>query len=159
MTDRILKAFKYRVCGIDDGGTIHAATASKARYALLLDLRDLYEDIAFSDISMRRAPELDIKFPPEHRIVAELDKRDREIILHAYGYQGHKPERAGYRDHYCTSPADGRMLRLAWELGLFRGPYGQQDIDQSRWVGVFFYLTDLGRHVARSMIPINGEAA
>jgi hypothetical protein len=47
-----------------------------------------------------------------------------------------------------------RLLRLSWELGLFRGPYGEQAYGETPgWVGAFFYLTELGRHVALSMMP------
>lgn len=40
-------------------------------------------------------------------------------------------------------------------LGIFRGPYGVDDKgDTPGWVGAFWYLTDLGKEVALSMIPV-----
>ena len=51
------------------------------------------------------------------------------------------------------------MHRLAWELGLFRGPFGEEDMSRSMWGGVFYYLSDLGKHVARSMLPLYGGEA
>lgn len=152
---RTIKAWQYTTTWSDaiEWGTLFAATASKARYEALLWLRDSYDEITFKDILIRRAAHRDIHLPAPHRIVGELSEAEREIILHAYGYQGNRPEKAGYRDHYCTHPGDTRLLRLAWELDLFRGPFGDQDMTRSMWIGVFYYLTDLGKYVARSMLP------
>lgn len=154
MSERIAKAWEYQLRGFDDWGTTWAPTSSKARYEALRGIQDSYSDATFADIRIRRAAHMDRRLPGEHRLVAELDQRDREIILNAYGFQGHRPERAGYRDHYCCHPGNARMLRLAWELGLFRGPFGEGPYGTSPgWAGAFFYLSDLGKHVALSMVP------
>lgn len=90
--------------------------------------------------------------PAEHRLAAELSEDEREIIMHAFGADSRDP---GYRDHYCTDAGDLLLLRLAWELGLFSGPHGErQNGEPLMWAGAFFYLTDLGKHVARSMLPL-----
>lgn len=154
--DRVMKAWTVAVRGCDDTGTCYGPTASKARYTELLRLRDCMPDIQFQDISVRRRSSADIVLPPRHRLVDELSAEERRIVLHAYGYDGNRPENSGYRDHYCTNPGDSRLLRLAWEFGLFAGPFGDQPPTESMWVGVFFYLTDLGKLVARSMVPAYG---
>lgn len=138
----------------DEWDTVWAATASKARYQFKLDIGDCYTDIKFSDIHVRRNPSGDLVLPGEHRLVAELDREDRQILLHSYG--GNHRRTPGYRDHYCTSPADGRLHRLAWELGLFNGPFGREDHsgEIENWSGAFYHLSELGKHVARSMMPL-----
>lgn len=152
---RKIKAYRYQVAWSDDVGTAYGETASKVRYDVFLDLSDSYDQIKFGDIRVWRAPAQDIKLPQRHRLADELTAAEQQIVLHSYGYQGRRPENAGYRNHYCTHPSDSRLHRLAWELGLFRGPYGNETGygEVEDWCGVFYYLTDLGKHVARSMIP------
>lgn len=151
---RTAKAWIARPDWADRGDVYFAPTASKARYACKQQLSDVCE-IGFHEIIVRRAKDHDILLPAPHRIVAELSEAEREIVMHAFGSGTAKT--AGYRDHYCTAPGDGRLLRLAWELGIFRGPYGEREYgDSGIWSGVFFYLTEFGRHVALSMLPTYG---
>jgi hypothetical protein len=150
---RTAKAWWVRPFWSDAADIFYASTASKARYSCLLAVSDCYPDLKFKHLLVHRASEHDITLPEPHWIVAELSPEERDIIMHAFG-SGRDASKAGYRDHYCTAPGDGRLLRLAWELGLFRGPYGERAYaDTGIWVGAFFYLTELGKHVARSMLP------
>jgi hypothetical protein len=136
---KVLMAFACQVCGCDGPDIIHAHTASKARYELMSRLE--WDELEFSDITVRRAPDHDIVFPDLPPLAAELDGEDKHIIVHAYGGGiGTRPSNWGYRDHYCTARSDQRLNRLA-VLGLFDGPHGGDD-DSRRWSGAFFYLTD-----------------
>src|SRR5690606_32882930 len=93
----------------------------------------------------------DQTLPVPHRIVADLTAEQRQIIMHAFGATSREP---GYRDHFCTSPCSPNLLRLSWEFGIFRGPYGEGAYgDTGNWTGAFFYLTEFGKHVALSMLP------
>lgn len=149
---RLVKAWRVRVIWSDDTDIIYAETAGKARYQLKLDLGDCYHDLKFQQIAVERAKDRDQHLPAEHRLVAELNSREREIIMHAFGASNRR--NPGYRNHYCTAPGDIELLRLTWELGLFRGPYGEREYGETPgWVGAFFYLTELGKHVALSMLP------
>jgi hypothetical protein len=150
--ERIAKAWRVKCTWSDDWDIVHAETASKARYRLRCDLSDCYPDLRFDQIIARRSPEHDRTLPAEHRVVADLTTAEREIIMHAFGASNRRDP--GYRNHYCTQAGDTRLLRLAWEFGIFRGPYGEEAYgDTPGWVGSFFYLTDFGKHVARSMLP------
>jgi hypothetical protein len=148
-----LKAFACRLRGCDDESIEYAATAGKARYSFLLRVRDSYESASFRDVSVRRAAPADMRLPELPAIAGELDKRDREIVLHAFGGGSHvRPGQWGYRDHYCTAPNDQTLNRLA-ALGLFRGPCGVNAAgDTPGWVGAFFYLTENGRQLALALI-------
>lgn len=149
-SDRIAKAWRVRPIWSDDDDIVYAETAGKARYQLKLDLDD--PDLTFQEIAVRRAKQHDKRLPAPHRLVAELSENERHIILHAFGADARI--NPGCRNHYCAHAGDGTLLRLAWELGLFSGPYGEQPYGGSLpWSGVFFYLTELGRHVALSMMP------
>jgi len=155
---RILKAWRCEYGGFHH--IIHAPTAAKARYTRLSELRDFCPDIKFAEISVTRASDYDIGLPAEHPIVAELSHEERHRILHAYGYNNRprSPKDWGYRNHYCTQPGCSIMAHMT-ALGIFRGPFGVDDKgDTPGWVGAFWYLTDLGKHVARSMIPACGDA-
>lgn len=160
---RVLKAWRVEIKGCDDPGTYYAATRNKARFQAWHQIREVWGEVKFSDIRRCvRVPHLDIVLPGRHRLTAELDARDRDIILNAYGGGAHiPPEKWGYRDHYCTAPGDTRLLRLSWELGLFSGPFGEREHGSTPgWAGAFYYLTDLGKHVARSLIDarrLSGE--
>jgi hypothetical protein len=150
---RRAKAWRVRVTWSDDADIVYAASAGKARYELKLRLGDCYPDLQFKQIAASRAKDCDRYLPTPHRLVAELSEQERGIILHAFGATYRRPE-VGYRNHYCTAPGDLTLLRLTFELGLFRGPYGEQAYGQSPgWIGAFFYLTELGKHVALSMTP------
>lgn len=142
----------------DEGDVFFASTAAKARYQALLEWRDPHPDVELMDITVRRAAHRDIELPDEHPIVADLTKRQRGMITHAYGCDRHGN---GYRNHYCTDPRNVDALRLAWEFGLFTGPHGEKAYGETPgWAGAFFYLTAFGKDVARSMLPTYpGEAA
>jgi hypothetical protein len=148
---RIRKAWCVRPSWSKDSDIVYAATAGKARYGAWLDWRDSFPDMTLMQIIVRRAERADIRLPDEHRLAAELTSRQRAMIAHAYGIDRHGN---GYREHYCTAPGDLDALLIAWEFGLFSGPHGETEYGQTpRWAGAFFYLTALGREVARSMLP------
>ena len=151
---RILKGWACEYGGFTN--IIYAPTASKARYIDMLAISDCYPDIQFRDIRVKRAPEHDITLPGEHELVSKLSHEERGRILHAYGYRNRprNPKDWGYRSHYCTEPRCPIMANMTG-LGIFRGPYGVDDKgDTPGWVGAFWYLTDLGKEVALSMIPV-----
>lgn len=154
---RVLKAYQVEIEGCDDPGIHYAATRSKAKFQAWNLIRDVWDEAKFSDIRRCiRVPHLDIVLPDRHRLCADLDARDREILVNAYGGGSHlNPTQWGYRDHYCTAPGDSRLLRMAWMLGLFSGPHGEREHGETPgWAGAFFYLTDLGKEVARSLIEV-----
>lgn len=50
MSERIAKAWRVKTKWSDDWDTVHAETASKARYRLKCDLADCYPDLRFDQI-------------------------------------------------------------------------------------------------------------
>ena len=146
---RLRKAYEVEIDGYDDASIYHAPTPSKAKgqaLAVLMEF-DIDPRKTFMAMRVRRAKHRDIRLPNEHRLVAELTREEQQIVSHAFGENGH-------RDHYCTDPGDRNLLRLSWELGLFHGPFGERSYGATPgWCGAFFYLTGLGRTVARSMMP------
>lgn len=148
---RLRKAYAVAVDGYDDAALFYAPTAAKAKYAAYLAVSDCDSGVSFQHLHARRSPANDVTLPDEHRLAADLSAEDRHVLMHAYG--GTNFGKEGHRDHFCTDPADRRLLRLAWELGLFTGPHGERYADGARWSGAFFYLTELGRQVARSLVP------
>ena len=137
---------------------IHAPTASKARAQRWRELRDCCPDIGFHEIRVVRAAHDDVHLPDEHPIATQLSHEERGRILHAHGYSNRpgRPEDWGYRNHYCTAP-DCTVMAHMTTLGIFRGPAGvDKSGDTPGWSGAFWYLTDLGEHVARSLIPLYG---
>lgn len=152
---RIRKAWTYHIKGFDGEGTTFGATASKARYRVWQDCVDCLPDLRLVDIRVLRDKARDIVLPDEHRLLAELTPKQRQIVAHAYGAGARE---AGYRNHYCTSPGDRDLLKLSFELGLFEGPHGERGYGETPgWTGAFFYLTSLGRDVAASMVPTYPE--
>lgn len=158
---RLRKSYAVTVKGSDGAETFFAPTAVQAKEMALIVLHDVgAHETRKSHLRARRTPANDVLLPNEHRLVAELTPKERQIIAHAYGSDV-RMGKEGYRDHFCTDPSspDGRrLLRLSWEFGLFRGPYGEGAYgDTGMWAGAFFYLTELGREVARSMLPTYGR--
>lgn len=152
---RIRKAFAVTIDNRNDGHIVYAENASKARAHVVNDLTDCDWSFRAALIATKvhRSPANDVTLPDPHRLVADLTPEERHIIAHAYGSDV-RMGKEGYRDHYCTDPSNRRLLRLAWEFGLFSGPHGEGAYgDTGMWRGAFFYLTHLGREVARSMLP------
>ena len=143
----------------DEGVDIYyALSASKARYEAYLGWGECNDELSITDIKVRRCPEEDRFIPDEHRLVKELSPGDRQIILHSYGADRFPND--GQRNHFCTAPGNSQLLRLSWEIGLFDGPHGHDGYSiTQQWVGGFFYLTELGREVARSMLHLTPEIA
>ncbi len=151
---RLRKAYAVSIRGYSEPAIIHAPREGKAKGVCLYNLMDVGWGAkeALLAMSVRRSPSHDILLPDEHRLVSELSEEERGIVQHAYGKSG--SNQIGYRSHYCTDPGDMRLLRLAWEFGLFSGPCGEKAYGETPyWSGAFFYLTGLGRDVARSMLP------
>jgi hypothetical protein len=159
MSNRLMKAWRCEYGGYDE--IVYGPTASKARAARWRDLQDCCPDIGFADIRVVRAAASDIELPAEHPLVESLSHEERHRILHAYGYSNRprSPQDWGYRNHYCTEPGCSIMAHMT-SLGIFRGPHGvDKKGDTPGWAGAFWYLTDLGEQVARSLIPAYGEVA
>jgi len=150
---RIRKAWHVRPTWSDDpiGDLVYAETAGKARYKSWLDALDVFPEMRITELEVRRAKHLDAVLPDEHRLVADLTAEQRHMVAHAFG----RDRRGnGYREHFCTAPGDMNALRLAWEFGIFSGPHGEREYGNTPgWSGAFFYLTELGKEVARSMLP------
>lgn len=139
----------------DESDIVYAATAGKARYQAFLNIQDCFPDITIMQISVKRAAYADKILPDEHWIVADLTPEQRHMVTHAFGQDRHGN---GYRDHYCTTPSDLNALKLSWELGIFSGPFGEKAHGETPgWVGAFFYLTEFGKHVAASMLPVYAQ--
>lgn len=153
---RTMKAWRCEYGG--DHVIIYAPTASKARAQRWRELGDCCPDIGFHEIRVVRAARDDVQLPDEHPLAAQLSHEERCRILHAYGYSNRpdRPEDWGYRNHYCTEPGCAVMAHMT-TLGIFRGPAGvDKDGATPGWCGAFWYLTDIGEHVARSLIPPYG---
>lgn len=149
---RIRKAWDVWPDWADDGERDHvfAENSGKARSMAYRRWNDC-TSVKMTEINVRRAKHKDVALPHEHRLVADLTSKQRNMVAHAFGCDRHGN---GYRDHYCTAPSDRDMLRLAWEFGLFSGPFGEKAYgDTGIWCGTFFYLTALGKEVAASMLP------
>lgn len=148
---RLRKAWEVRPEWADAGDIFHAETAEEARQRAMRSLSEFFPDTKPEELRVRRAEHADIRLPDEHRLVAELTERQRSMIAHAYCSRSREP---GYRTHYCTHPGNLDALRLAFEFGIFHGPYDEAPYgDTSTRAGAFFYLTELGQEVARSMLP------
>lgn len=155
---RIRKAWRVEVDGYDHHTIVHAPTASRAKGTTLLDLTEVGWEAgpAFRAMRVRRSPGHDLHLPDEHRLVADLSPQERAIVMHAYGANSRSH---GHRNHFCTDPGNLTLLRLAWEFGLFSGPRGETAYGETpNWAGAFFFLTDLGKAVALSMVPTYARA-
>lgn len=146
------KAWHCNMSDLDGSFVVYAPTAKKAIHRAYTEMTECHEAPNFLLIRVKRAEKLDVALPPAHRLVADLTEKQRSIVRHAYGLTEHHD--GGYRGYFCTAPGDLNLLRLAWELGLFRGPAGEKEYGRTPgWAGGFFYLTDLGKEVAQSMTP------
>ncbi|AQS83976.1 hypothetical protein A0U92_03450 [Acetobacter aceti] len=143
---KTLKAWSVKLRWSDIADTVYSATSGNARYQYLLDIRDVRDDVTFSDISVTRKPESDIHFPDPDPVVDKLTEEQKDVLLHAYGYSGRPGdiEKLGWRDHFYTSRTDDRLVALE-RHGLMKAHSAWNQDDAT------FRLTDTGRTVARSI--------
>jgi len=134
-----------------DGHVMFNETAGKARHTYI-QWSDM--DLKYSEIKVRRAKNCDRYLPTRHWIADLLSKQQQQIVSHAFG--------VGHRSYFNCSPGNSDLVKLVFEYGLFTGPhyewsyfeklwnYGQGD-----WFGCYYYLTSLGKDVARSLLPLD----
>lgn len=153
--ERLRKAWDVKCDWYDHSEIFHAPNASKAKGQAFDRLSEHYSDAGkiFASLRVRRAPWADITLPPRHPAADRICAKDLSVVQHAYGSDSRSP---GYRDHFATHPGDMQLLRLAWEELLFSGPHASS-VNGRAMDGTpdmaFFYLTALGKEVARSLLP------
>lgn len=133
----------------------YAPTASRAKALVWSQMMDCsYEGNVWAQLRARRWPERDILLPDLHPSAEPLSAKERHIISHAYGSSGRSE---GYRSHFVTHPGDLELLRLAWVEGMFDGPFAMRGSRERALDGtpdlVVFTLSNLGKEVARSLLP------
>lgn len=147
------KAWRVDVRGFDGPMFVFAETAGKARYKARIEVSDCLPDPPpFSSLRVRRAEGRDQLLPPRDPEAESIGEKLLAIVSHAYGGRG---ERAGYRGHFVTDPADADLLALVAK-GLFAGPHRA-----AHWGDMAcFVLTERGRRVAAGEVrtyPRPGE--
>lgn len=153
---RIRKAWRVSVAELDGSDIWYAATAGKARYRAWRSICE-FCDIRFIDVTVRREPSSDVLLPARDPIADQLSDAETHCLLHAFGYNSNDPTKAGYRDHYYTRRDDPLLVALT-DRGLMepidqQHPLEQLELFLSDKKRIFFVLTDLGRHVALSLVP------
>lgn len=149
-----LKGYACWINGNEDEPSYRVATtASKARADYWRYLGDCCPDLKIMDVHVRRAPGHDMVFPDLPADASDINKRERDVILHTFGGGSHiQPEQWGYRNSYCCDPKEPTLNGLV-ARGLMTGPHGMdREGGTGMWVGAFFFLTDAGKHVARALI-------
>ncbi len=133
------------------GDIFYNVSAGKARYQFL---RYCDCEMTFTDITVRRAKDHDKYLPARHWIADCLSKEQQQIVSHAFG--------VGHRSYFNCSPGNLDLLKLVNEWGLFTGPHyewsyfeKQWNHGQGDWFGCYYYLTWLGKEVAKSMLPLD----
>lgn len=145
---RIKKAWRiYPPNGFfSESDVFYAHTAAKARAEMV---RQLDWDDGWAHVlkcKVERAKDLDIHFSTRLPLADDLTKKELHIISHSYG--------TGYRDHYCAGGEDIAICkRLMDDHGLFYSPFFSLMDDDER----LFRLTDKGKDLAKSVLPLYGE--
>jgi len=161
VTARLRKCFEVRILprwtnakwedGEEEAGFYFAATAGIAKAQRMAHAREWDDERElWPRVRARRAPDRDVLLPPRHYLADRLTADELHTVVHAYGGTGLK---AGRRDHFYTHAGDLQLLRLAWEEGLFEGPFSrpsERNFDGTADYA-YFYLTRLGQQVAASV--------
>ncbi|RVT91364.1 hypothetical protein EOD42_22175 [Rhodovarius crocodyli] len=153
MIGRHRKAYEVRASSADEPDCVYAPTAAKAKAQLVSRMEDCgWSGNLWAELSARRLPERDVWLSHPHPVLERLTDDEKHAIAHAYGVTSRNP---GYRDHFATHASDMTLLRLAYEELIFTPPAASR-MNPSFLDGtpdmVFFYLTDLGKAVAASMV-------
>lgn len=122
---------------------IYAETSGKAKLQYLHYLEEV--DKTFIDVKARRRKGMDLVSRPQHPMLDSISQEQQRKMLHAVGYDERRVESVGYRNYFqCKSDDDWDALVL---LGL-------AEKTQSTTGMPYYFLTDLGREVIWSRIPI-----
>lgn len=134
---------------IEPGHIVYNTTASKARYQYY---QSSDVEMNWLELKVLRAKQHDKYLPARHWLADHLTKEQRQIVCHSYG--------VGHREYFCTCPGDSELARLTFEFGLFTGPHYEWSYFEKAWnfdgpsyAECYFYLTWLGKQVARSLLP------
>lgn len=142
---RLRKAWEVTFGGYPSQ-TYFAPTAGKARVQALSDLNDCGGTYRLIDIRAVRAPHFDVQLPERHPLADDLSAEETHCLLHSYGGND-DPIKAGYRSHFFTSFDDKRLCGLT-DKGLMTPRKNSLSVTEG-----YFYMTDLGKLVARSLVP------
>lgn len=145
LAHRLRKAWAASVAGYPSQ-TYFAPSAAKARYAAYLDLSDANDSYRLTDIRVVRARQFDVCLPCRHPVADTLTSGETSCLLHAYGAND-DPLKAGGRSHFFTSFDDTRLCSLTGK-GLMRPRKNALSDTEG-----YFYLTELGKLVALSLVP------
>lgn len=63
----VLKAYVITCEGFDDNGVSFAENSKKAHYAAYLEISDSWDDVGFTQVKARRAPEFDGREPENYK--------------------------------------------------------------------------------------------
>lgn len=144
---RMRKAWRVTVKGYPEPCIMFARDAGKARIQVWRDIDD--PRVSIIDVTVRREAAADVPLPAPDPMVADLSEAERDALLHAFGLNRSDPVKAGYRSHYYTERDNPVLVRLAG-LGLMR-----TEPRKAYEAGLtYFLLTDYGKHVALSMVPL-----
>lgn len=128
---------------------VYAETRSKAKYKFDIDMDfDWSDPGGFIHIKARRSPANDLYAPKPDDVLKQLSDEQIKVIAHANGNQRLDP---GSRDFYYCSANDKDLLELVGN-GLMVGPQHTESGVVIPGNG-YFYLTDLGKNAASSMLP------
>lgn len=138
----ISKAFRVTPSWSDYGYLIIADTPGKAKYQAYIESE--CEDEEWFKWSVKRCKEHDIFENIEHELLEKLTEKEIDIISHMNGNNSRTP---GYRNHYCTGKHGFKDFDNLISLGI---------TTKGSWSGkqCFLYLTNLGKEIAFSMLPV-----
>ncbi len=133
--------------------TIHAETASKARYKFFMGLdwnRNNRKEL-FTQIKVRRLKHLDLIEDDPHPALTQLTESQLSKMKHAVGMEGdlqHNIKFGFYRNRYVV-PNDEDFNQLV-AIGLALKSKNDSGLE-------YYYLTDEGQKVIRSLLPITRQ--
>lgn len=152
----ILKAFfiiPWRTVKGDDhyytgsDRVIYADTASKAKYKYYLHTEQ--DDEGWFKNRVVRAKDSDLYAPEPAEEIATLTKNQIEIIKGAYGFNSRSP---GYRNHFAAGSKDDGDCRVLVTKKIMK--YLAERSKTAICPDELFCLTDYGKEVVASMLPI-----
>ncbi len=127
-------------------GYIYGETFSKAKYQFYRDT-DGYDFIEFfKHYRFSREPNMDMREPVPMDLIANLNKKQIDIISHANGNEQKTP---GTRCYYNLCDKDDKDMAVLVDLKLMNEPLKCAGGKSYTWI-----LTELGSAVAMSLLPI-----
>lgn len=147
-TIRLRRAYRVQIPGYSGESLIFALTTTDARVIAFREFEVHRNN--FPKIRAYRWYDKDQRLPIRHELADKVSEEALSCLTHALGVNEYEPWKPFSRDYFCADPKYAPMLELV-KFGMATDTGPRTTLTDG---SVYFRITDLGREVAMSVVPL-----